>query len=441
MKQSTFSAVMANSIKNLLQRYTKGIRFTAILTLLFTIGVGQVWAVNHTGGYIYFLKPSTWTESKVMMFIGHNSYTAVFEMTKVGNTDNLYRYTMPSWDGATYVAFANAGNVWGSGNWGASNRTNAPHYTNVYENYGFNSGSYYVIVPSGTGNNAGITINYTGTTASSVNLTTKAIASNASAGTVSVSGYYLSSATAVSARSAVSSTASNATASTTLAPASTATFKATANTGYEFVGWYDAASGGNRLSASATYTAKYDISFEGKTVYARFNARTYTVTLDNQGATTAGATSVTATYNADMPSIANNLPKKTGHTFNGYFTATSGGTKYYNADGTSAKKWDKTAATILYAQWTLNTYPVKWYVNGEELTGEATTVNHGGKVTTIPEVDLNTYCEGSDVLAGWTTAPMENASVTAPAQLYKTIDDFPTAEGPQTFYAVFADYE
>lgn len=46
MKQSTFSVVMANSIKNLLQRYTKGIRFTAILTLLFTIGVGQVWADN-----------------------------------------------------------------------------------------------------------------------------------------------------------------------------------------------------------------------------------------------------------------------------------------------------------------------------------------------------------------------------------------------------------
>ena len=48
MKQSTFSAVMANSIKNLLQGYTKGIRFTAILTLLFTIGVGQVWAEEET---------------------------------------------------------------------------------------------------------------------------------------------------------------------------------------------------------------------------------------------------------------------------------------------------------------------------------------------------------------------------------------------------------
>ena len=70
MKQSTFSAVMANNIKNLWQRYTKGIRFVATLTMLLTLGIGQAWAwcgnsfiiVNdtwctgsnsyvHTGGY------------------------------------------------------------------------------------------------------------------------------------------------------------------------------------------------------------------------------------------------------------------------------------------------------------------------------------------------------------------------------------------------------
>ena len=48
MKQSTFSAVMANSIKNLLQGYTKGIRFVAILTLLLTLGIGQAWGADVT---------------------------------------------------------------------------------------------------------------------------------------------------------------------------------------------------------------------------------------------------------------------------------------------------------------------------------------------------------------------------------------------------------
>ena len=382
------------------------------ISLILVMGVSNAWAVNHTGGYIYFLKPSTWTESKVMMFVGHDSYTSVYEMTKVTNTDNLYRYTMPKWDNANYVAFANGGSVWGSGDWGSSNRTNAPHYTNVYKDYGFNSGSYYVIVPSGTGNNASITINYTGTTASSVNRTTKAISSNAAAGTVSVSGYYLSSATAVSTRSAVSSTASNTTASTTLAPASTATFKATANTGYEFVGWYDAASGGNQLSTSTTYTVKYDISFSEKTVYGRFRAKTYTVTLNASGGT-GGTGSVTATYNAAMPSAT--MPTRNGYTFKGYYDATSGGTQYYKADGSSARTWNKTAATTLYAQWELKTYTITYdNLKGATHTNPATyNINSATITFTAPTSKPTGYTFTNWSPASIATGSTGNVTVTA----------------------------
>ena len=49
MKQSTFSAFVANSIKNLLQGYTKGIRITAILILLL-MGVNNAWAANSEYG-------------------------------------------------------------------------------------------------------------------------------------------------------------------------------------------------------------------------------------------------------------------------------------------------------------------------------------------------------------------------------------------------------
>jgi hypothetical protein len=73
------------------------------------------------------------------------------------------------------------------------------------------------------------------------------------------------------------------------------------------------------------------------------------VTLDQRSGT-GGTTSVTATYGAAMPTAT--MPTRTGYTFNGYFTETSSGTKYYNADGSSAKNWDKTTATTLYAQWT-----------------------------------------------------------------------------------------
>ena len=87
----------------------------------------------------------------------------------------------------------------------------------------------------------------------------------------------------------------------------------------------------------------------------------YTVTLNKQSGE-GGTPSVTATYADAMPTIT--PPTRTGYTFNGYFDATSGGTKYYNANGSSAKNWDKTTATTLYAQWTANKYNVKFNANG-----------------------------------------------------------------------------
>ncbi len=55
---------------------------------------------------------------------------------------------------------------------------------------------------------------------------------------------------------------------------------------------------------------------------------------------------------------------RVGHTFNGYFTATSGGTKYYNADMSSALNWNIAANTTLYAQFTANNYIVTFDGNG-----------------------------------------------------------------------------
>lgn len=100
------------------------------------------------------------------------------------------------------------------------------------------------------------------------------------------------------------------------------------------------------------------------TFNASWTPNTYTVTLDNQSATTPGTESVTATYNAAMPAIT--IPTKTGYTFGGYYTATNGGgTQYYNADGSSAHNWDIASATTLYALWIdyTHTYTVHFNAN------------------------------------------------------------------------------
>ena len=84
-----------------------------------------------------------------------------------------------------------------------------------------------------------------------------------------------------------------------------------------------------------------------------WRANKYRVTLNSgSDVTTTGTTSVEATYDSAMNKIT--VPTKGGYIFNGYYTGTNGsGTKYYNADGTSARIWDITNNTTLYAYWTI----------------------------------------------------------------------------------------
>ena len=69
MKQSTFSAVMANSIKNLLQGYTKGIRFVAVLTMLLTLGIGQAWGEKWEK---VTSEPTDWSGDYLIVYEGGN---------------------------------------------------------------------------------------------------------------------------------------------------------------------------------------------------------------------------------------------------------------------------------------------------------------------------------------------------------------------------------
>ena len=122
----------------------------------------------------------------------------------------------------------------------------------------------------------------------------------------------------------------------------------------------------------------------------------YTVTLDKQSGT-GGTLSVTATYLAAMPNIT--PPTRTGYTFNGYFDATSGGTKYYNANGSSAKNWDKTSNTTLYAQWTANTYNVKFNPNG----GTGTMSSQAFTYDVEQALTANAFTRAGYRFTGWST--------------------------------------
>ncbi|MCQ2608585.1 MAG: InlB B-repeat-containing protein, partial [Bacteroidales bacterium] len=124
-----------------------------------------------------------------------------------------------------------------------------------------------------------------------------------------------------------------------------------ARNGYTFAGWYATPdySGSRVLNIEKTF-------YGNKEYYAQWIANSFSVTLDNSQATTAGTTSVSATYDATLPTIV--LPTKTGYSFRGYYTSANGiGTQYYTAGGRPTKDLcDLTEATTLYAYWTPRSY-------------------------------------------------------------------------------------
>ena len=98
----------------------------------------------------------------------------------------------------------------------------------------------------------------------------------------------------------------------------------------------------------------------------------YAVALKYNDGTTKGEM-ITATLNNAMPAVT--PPTRKGYTFRGYFdnesysqTSDNNSTKYYNADGTSARKWDKNYNSTLYAHWTAKTYTINFDACGGKLS-------------------------------------------------------------------------
>ena len=197
-------------------------------------------------------------------------------------------------------------------------------------------------------------------------------------------------------------------------------------TGYTFEGWYTTASGGTKVgNGGDSYTPtesvtlyanwkaiSYSVKFNGngstsgsmsnqsftydkaQSLNANEFKKAYNVTFNYNGNGASNSTStVTFTFNGwaktvdgakaynDKASVSNltstkggivNLyamwsgtltlptPTRTGYTFKGWYTAASGGTKV----GNGGDSYTPTSAITLYAQWTANTYSVKFNGNG-----------------------------------------------------------------------------
>lgn len=116
---------------------------------------------------------------------------------------------------------------------------------------------------------------------------------------------------------------------------------------WQFDGWYE---GSTRKSTSTSYDFYQTAA---TTVEARFTRIKYTISFDRDGGS-GGTSSIKATYGSAMPSITVPSSARSGYTFDGYYSGQGGtGTKYYNADGSSARtsNINNPSGTTLYAKW------------------------------------------------------------------------------------------
>ncbi len=117
--------------------------------------------------------------------------------------------------------------------------------------------------------------------------------------------------------------------------------------GYTFGGWY----------TDAGHTQVYDFTnviTENTTIYAKWNAQTYTVSFEVDGGSAVSNQSVAHGEKASLPTPA---PTKAGYTFGGWYTDVTH-TEIYDFNN------ENTANTTIYAKWEPLKYTVSFEVDG-----------------------------------------------------------------------------
>lgn len=185
-------------------------------------------------------------------------------------------------------------------------------------------------------------------------------------------------------------------------------------TGYTFKGWFTETSGGTQV----THDTKVAIT-ANQTLYARWAANSYTVTFKANGGSVT-TTSKSVTYNSTYGELP--TPTRTGHTFKGWFTATSGGSQVV-----SGTKVAITAAQTLYAQWEAEMRTVVFIDSDQTTVLFTTNVAYGTTINTPSSVTMHS----GDVFKWWddgnaTYPPGANLTVTENRRYFPVMEKIKT---------------
>lgn len=174
--------------------------------------------------------------------------------------------------------------------------------------------------------------------------------------------------------------------------------KVPTKTGYTFLGFFEELNGAGMQFYDNDMQSVMQWTFtQSKTIYAHWQAKTYTVTLDPQNGTK--GTVITVTYDQPMPSGLE-APTRTGYNFQGYYSSYDGnGTNYYDSKMKTKNNWNIDSHITLYAYWEIMyieigvSHIVGKIAPGESniiefLGGYALKVNYNSTVTiTAPNYD------------------------------------------------------
>ena len=177
----------------------------------------------------------------------------------------------------------------------------------------------------------------------------------------------------------------------TYGTASNLSANAFTKTGHSFAGWATSASGSVYLGNQASITGLTATNGGTYNLYAKWSANKYTVSFDSQGGSSCSA--ITPTYGSTYGTLP--TPTRAGYTFNGWYTAKTGGTKI-----TSSSTMSTASGHTLYAQWTGYTYYVKYNANG----GSGSMSNSTHVYGTAKALTANAFTYTGRSFNGWATS-------------------------------------
>ncbi len=181
-------------------------------------------------------------------------------------------------------------------------------------------------------------------------------------------------------------------------------------TGYLFGGWFQDAEFSTPWNFSTTVTGD-------RTLYARWDNYSYTVTFDQQGATTnSNPTTKTVASPAITVDLMPSNPVKTGYIFGGWYTQSTGGTPF-------TASTPVTGSITVYARWNSYSYTVTFEQQGATTSSNPLTKTVASPATTVDSLPSNPVKNGYG-FGGWYTQSTGGTPFTASTPVTGSITVF-----------------